>query len=248
MINRYVHPQINQNQRKTTYYELHQWATQHPHQCGSLDIQGHKGLVLSDSFDQAVQLLHPHFAVMGDLLALNDVFGVLKICGTNSSAILMGDLEYPGWEILEKTTDNLSSDVLKFPHHGAWKTDPKLLLDTVSLSVIIISVGTTGINYKHPNLHVFDAIAQRPDIHLMCTQVTKQCSSELESKIKSVKKQFEAADNNSFFARSGCPCAGSIILELDDEVEVIQPTPQFHQETIVKSHFDTHKCKISANL
>ena len=240
---------INQNQLKTTYYELNQWVTKHRYRCGSLDIQGHKGLALSDSLDEIVQLIHPHFANLGNLLSLNDVSGVLKVQGTNSNAILMGDLEYPGWKILTENATDLSSDVLKFPHHGAWKKDdPNLLLDAISPSIIVISVGTNGIRYDHPNSRVFDAIAQHPDIHLMCTQVTKQCSAALKSRTESVKKHFKASDANSFFTRSGCPCAGSIILELGDNVEIIQPSPKFHQETIIKSHFDTHKCELSANL
>jgi beta-lactamase superfamily II metal-dependent hydrolase len=54
----------------------------------------------------------------------------------------MGDLEIEGWQYLCSKPVDLRSDVLKFPHHGAWKNaDPNLLLDAIELSVRSFSRG-----------------------------------------------------------------------------------------------------------
>ncbi len=240
---------INENQRKTAYSDLKRWVDNHDNRYGALSRQFDIGsLQFNGSLDDVIELLHPRQSQLDDLILPNDESGVLKVRGLNSSALLMGDLEYRGWEYLNRKSVDLKSDVLKFPHHGAWRNaDPALLLDEVNPSIIVISVGTSGTQYDHPNPHVFEAIAQRSHIRLLCTQVTEQCASQIPRKSKIVKQLFEENSTNDasnfYLEQSGCPCAGTIIIELGELPFVLQPNLKFHRD-VIQSHFDTHKCII----
>ncbi len=176
---------------------------------------------------------------------LNNTSGIIKINGSNSSALLTGDIEPLGWAQVEDKS-KLRSDVLKFPHHGAWKDDVTPLLQVVKPSVVIISVGTSGIRYGHPNPHVFATIAQQPDIRLLCTQVTTQCAHNIEGKQSQITDTFKryAEDNPAFFhvEQRGCSCAGTVIIELGDSVRVLQPTIEFHRTSVIQRFNDTHQC------
>lgn len=241
---------INKKQRDTFYQDLKRWTNAHYNQFGALLREFDEGrLRLEGSVKEVIELLHPLQAHMDDLVVLNNESGILKIRGLNSSAILLGDLEFKGWQYLCSKPVDLRGDVLKFPHHGAWKdADPDLLLDVIEPSAVIISVGTQGVKYNHPNSHVLKAIAKRRHIRLLCTQVTEQCISDISKKSKLVKQIFEqnVTINTDMFYRDqyGCPCAGTIVIELGESATILQPEIRFHQDTIIKSHFHSHKCAI----
>ncbi|MCP5096306.1 MAG: hypothetical protein GY943_12210, partial [Chloroflexi bacterium] len=145
----------------------------------------------------------------------------------------------------------LQSDVLKFPHHGAWKNDNvEQILDVVKPSVVVISVGTSGIRYKHPNKHVLEAISRSSNIRLLCTQATEQCADRIGSKRSQLVASFNqhASQNPTFFfnEQNGCPCSGTVILELGDSVRVLQPQLEFHQNEIIKSFYNCHQCNLNS--
>jgi beta-lactamase superfamily II metal-dependent hydrolase len=236
---------INTNQKRTAFNDLKSWIDRHDEQFGTLVRQFDTGrLQLDGAISEVVDLIHPRHSYMDDLLLLNDESGVLKIQGLNSSAILMGDIESVGWNSLKRKYGNVGSDVLKFPHHGAWKdSDPNLLLDAVDPSIIVISVGTTGVKYNHPNPQVLDALYERDSIHVLCTQATTQCSSSIAKSKKAVKNLL-SRDSRFYIEQSGCPCAGTIIVELGETAYILQPNPEFHQESIIAPHFSSHKCRI----
>lgn len=223
--------------------------------CASLKIE-RRPLSIDGTLARSLELVHPR---MSDLLGLdpegmNNTSGVLRITGPGSSALLTGDLEPKGWLQLQANQSELRCDVLKFPHHGgAWRElDANNLLDNVKPSIVVISVGTDGKKYNHPNPEVFTALHKRPHIHLLCTQATNQCQVSVLDKQNTVIDQFKAhADKNGRqFIRSnrGCPCAGTVIIELGNEARVIQPEIQFHRESIIKPHFWDHQCNIEEVL
>jgi competence protein ComEC len=113
------------------------------------------------------------------------------------------------------------------------------------VTTTVISVGTNGIRYQHPNEHVLEAVAQRKNINLMCTQVTERCEVNPQTKISNVKNDHETeAESKGCFqthSSSGCPCSGTVIIELDKTVKILQPTPSFHHN-LIKTHFSTPKC------
>jgi competence protein ComEC len=230
-------------QRKNSIANLLGWAKRHKERYNNLTIQPGVSLPLPG----IIELLHPWEIDIPELLShgLNNTSGIIKVNGSNSSALLTGDIEPSGWaQVGDKS--KLQSDVLKFPHHGAWNDDVMPLLDAVKPSIIVISVGTSGIRYGHPNPDVFAAIGQQLDIRLLCTQVTGQCASNIEGKQSQIAETFKqlAADNSAFFhiEQRGCPCAGAVIVELGESVRVFQPTAEFHRAGIIQRYNDTHQC------
>src|SRR5260370_878029 len=200
-----------------------------------------------------ILLIHPYAFDIPDLQAkgLNSTSVVLRISGAGSSALLTGDLEPAGWKGLCKNYPiaNLQSNVLKFPHHGgAWKNNEvNDLLDIVNPSIVVISVGSKGYKrYTHPHPDVFEALKKRPNIHLLCIQATNQCQQHVMVQRGTIRdlliKQASKSGQKLIGSKRGCPCAGTVIIELGESTQVIQPENLFHQQTIIP-HFENHQCR-----
>lgn len=243
----------------TAYQDLIKWHEQNDTKYTDIRVR----LGSSRPYDyksrllESLYLLHPSAANITRLetKGLNNTSVILRITGPKSSALLTGDLEPVGWQELATKYSSphsnlLKSDVLKFPHHGgAWKKDDvNNLLDIVDPSIVIISVGSEGQRYNHPNPSVFEAIAKRPNIRLLCTQATNQCQQSVLSQkiaVTNLLKDQANKDGQKFIGSSrGCPCAGTVIIELKDKAHILQPSIQFHQEAIIKPHFTDHKCNL----
>lgn len=235
---------INSRKRKDSLIGLVRWAQIHKTQYDSLTKRPSFALPLSE----ILELLHPWEIDIPDLLArgLNNTSAIIKVKGSGSSALLTGDIEPVGWGNVDNT--DLQSDVLKFPHHGAWQNDNVgHLLDAVQPSVVVISVGTSGSRYNHPNPHVFEALAQLNGTRLLCTQATGQCGHLTGQKYDDVIESFkrEAESTGSFFIeRNGCPCAGTVVIELGHSVRILQPRPYFHRTEIIGRFYEQHKCNL----
>lgn len=90
---------------------------------------------------------------------------------------------------------------------------------------------------------------KRPDIRLLCTQATEQCREAVLDNRDAVLQQFRSQANADGYSiigsKQGCPCAGTVIIELSDEVRVLQPEKNFHLQSIIEPHFKEHKCNIA---
>lgn len=231
---------------------LFRWCKQHPEQCTNLKA-GRSLFPIEGKLASGIKLLHPYFADYLDLRTkgLNNTSTVLRIIGSKASALLTGDLEPEGWRRLCSHHPHLQSDVLKLPHHGGAWTSEEIddLLDKVNPSVVVISVGSVGIKYNHPHPDVFTALAKRSHIRVLCTQATDQCQqhARVQDEIDAVVQKFKVgADKNGqqkiLSSKKGCPCAGTIVIELEREARVLQPTMAFHRDSIIKTHYKAHKC------
>ncbi|HWS84822.1 MAG TPA: hypothetical protein VN207_11260, partial [Ktedonobacteraceae bacterium] len=106
-------------------------------------------------------------------------------------------------------------------------------------SVVVISVGTVGEKYSHPNKEIFDVLSSPPYSHIrvLCTQATSQCqatvSDQKESVIQCLDQQADGNGLKRIGSKRGCPCAGTIIVELGEKARIVQPTTVFHQEKII---------------
>ncbi len=229
---------------------LVRWCKQHPMQCANLKVE-QRPLPIKGALEGSLKLLHPYFADYFDLRTegLNNASAVLRIGDSKASALLTGDLEPEGWIYLCSHHPDLHSDVLKFPHHGgAWKGNiVDDLLDRVDPSIVVISVGSDGFKkYTHPHPDVFTALARRSHIRVLCTQATDQCQQLVQSKRTSAIHQFKAEASKNrhqlFLSKKGCPCAGTIVIELSDKAHVLQPEIEFHREIIIRPHFQIRKC------
>jgi hypothetical protein len=238
----------------TAYQDLIKWHEQNEIKYTDIKVQLGSSVPYHDEsiLLKSLHLLHPSAANITRLEArgLNNTSVVLRIIGPASSALLAGDLEPIGWQQLVAKYPDLHCDVLKFPHHGgAWKdNDVNNLLDVVDPSIVVISVGSEGQRYNHPNPSVFEAISKRPHIRLLCTQATNQCRQSVLNQKNVVTDLLKAQANKSgrkfIGSNRGCPCAGTVVIELKDKARVLQPNILFHQESIIMPHFTDHKCKI----
>jgi hypothetical protein len=143
--------------------------------------------------------------------------------------------------------EQLTSDVLKFPHHGAWnRGQVSQILDDVKPRFVVISVGTSN-TYDHPNQAVFAEISSRPNTRLLCTQATARCSTKITTVrgeiLKAMKSENELLASLSERA-NGCPCAGTVIIELGETVKVLSPSLQLHVEQIIQPRMDKHQCSL----
>lgn len=230
--------------REEALRSLIKWAQIHSDKCNDLVQQSGVAMPLPG----IIELLHPRFVDISELTLsnLNNVSGVIRVTGLGCNALLMGDLQSVGWSYLKKQNISLQNSILKFPHHGAWEEKEIAdLLETIDPSIVVISVGTQGERYGHPNQHVLNSIASRAKTRLMCTQATSRCEMAVDSKrsivIEEYKKWATNPDNYFIDKGSGCPCAGTVIVELGNEPVVLQPRNEFHRNNIIL-HFDKPQC------
>ena len=236
--------------RRSQYRELIAWAEQNHRACGGLAREEGR-TCFSGTFGEVLELVHPWYAHLHRLSAhgLNNTSAVLRVRGAGTSALLTGDIEAAAWAVMtSQGTEELRADVLKFPHHGAWtEGDPDEILDTVQPTVVIVSVGTRGYAYDHPNHDVFTAIRQRvPQTRLLCTQATHKCGP-VGVPVQRLAASSHTRQPDTFRTPRttralGCPCAGTVIVSLGATVEVLQPTIEFHQNGIIKPLLPNHQC------
>ncbi len=245
----------------TALQDLISWRDQNDSKYALLQVQLGSSIPYQceGSLINSLHLLHPHAAQYRRLetKGLNNTSVILQVIGPGSKALLTGDLEPYGWKQLCANHQELQSDVLKFPHHGgAWKFDEvNDLLDKVNPSIVVISVGSIGAKYMHPHPDVFRALAKRPHIRVLCTQATNQChhqqavQNEKSLITHHFKAEAESTEDKIFLtnSRGGCPCAGTVIIELGEKAQVVQPELAFHRNTIITPHLKSHQCSISSN-
>jgi beta-lactamase superfamily II metal-dependent hydrolase len=194
-----------------------------------------------------LEMLHPDPAQIGNLIdsgQLNNLSVVLRVSGRGSRALLTGDLEPFGWDLMLESVADVSSDVLKFPHHGAWpRDDVDDLLSRVDPRVVVISVGTSGEKYHHPGTSVLDALRRRPRITVLCTQATRECVADPRQAATCVRGLITShcPDGGLPCSNEGCPCASTVVVELGNPPEVLHPSPKRHR-MIIGQCLDKPKC------
>lgn len=241
-------PRHAEHIRRTSHRELLAWIEENPQICGGL-ARGKGSHPFEGTFAQVLEVVHPWHAHLHTLAGsgLNDTSAVLRVHGSGTRALLTGDIEACAWAMMTKDgAEALRADVLKFPHHGAWLGgDPRQVLDAVGPTAVIISVGTRGVAYDHPNDEVFAAIRER-GIRLLCTQATRKCGPVNESAGIAVAAHAHrpATFRNRRSAGGACPCAGTVIVSLGDTADIVQPTLAFHQDRIIRPLLPNHQCRL----
>lgn len=238
---------LRRRARLTTWQAFQRWRSRNPDRFHLL-CAGERVPVFGSVAVPVIEPLYPVYGEMPDVLGLgfNNLSSVLRIHGPGCAALLTGDIEPTGWARLPSNSD-LRCGVLKFPHHGAWN-DPDVgtVLDAVASSIVVLSVGTDGNRYDHPNLHVFSALVKR-GVHLLCTQATQRCGLVNELVTRSaVMADFageEAEGGVEGTSSKGCPCAGTVVIDLADQPRVIQPDRAFHRDTIIQRYYPMHRCE-----
>lgn len=258
--------------RKTAYQNLIETSRRHKSRFRRIFEQEDYPLPIPCDLAQSVEVVHPHSADLELLLekGLNNTSVVLLVTSHDSNALLMGDLEPSGFEVLHDNHPDLQANVVKLPHHGGGWTQGETtrLLNQTQPSVVIISVGTTSRGgthsdksnrYGHPTEGVFEALnewkrGQQP-LHLLCTQATSQCRAALldasqratvrDALLKFHRMEANLGGRKMIGSKQGCPCAGTVVIELVNRVNVLQPTIRFHHN-VITTHLTEHRCHLPA--
>ncbi len=117
-----------------------------------------------------IEVLHPQEAKSDVLFANNDQSLVLRFIYGKTSFLLTGDIEIKSENEILQTEQEISSQVMKSPHHGSNSSSSMAFLKKVSPAIVVISVGE-GNWYRFPSSEVlkrYDEIGSkvfRTDIH-----------------------------------------------------------------------------------
>lgn len=164
------------------------------HDCELEYLTDKKGPFCYDSMK--ITVIHPSegFAILwGYRDDRNEASAVLRVEYGNRAILLTADIQLVAMStLLEKDDAELSADILKFPHHGAWPNDVEGLsshytmdkfLEKVDPEYVLLSVGTRQkARYFHVRSEVFCALNKLRNFgHLkrfLCTEVTRTCLLE----------------------------------------------------------------------
>lgn len=230
--------------RRSLYSELVMWATRPENKRKHIEPSERP---LDVRLLGSLDFIHPKHWDWPELCAthsLNNLSYVIRV-SDGTSALLTGDIEPEGWKFLRNNhQESLTNSVLKFPHHGVWRNgDVAQMLDEVNPQIVVISVGTAN-TYGHPATEVFTEISKR-NIRLLCTQATRQCNKRIKDtcgKILGVMKNEGAFPLSRI--DSGCPCAGTVIIELGKAARIVSPTTKLHINQIIKPYMKDHRCAV----
>ncbi len=95
------------------------------------------------------------------------------------------DSEVSQWkEIRRSAGRRLPCDAFAVPHHGGATASTEaelawLLDEAIEADVAVVSVGTSN-THEHPRADVIQSLTSR-GVRVMCTQITRRCSDDLES-------------------------------------------------------------------
>jgi competence protein ComEC len=150
-------------------------------------------------------------------------------------AIAAGDLDQIGLDNLLQEEINLKADILIFPHHGGRpgagkKNDgiefTKKLCDLVQPKLVIFSNGRG--HYDHPFKEIVEAVISTvPNVHILCTQLSKNCSqialTQLPNHLHSLPAKGKS--NNS-------SCGGTVVVKINGKDTNYTPQANNHQDFI----------------
>ena len=142
----------------------------------------------------------------------------------------------------DRGTD-LSADVLKYPHHGAWhdgNLSPNEALDLVNPSLVVISTNSYN-QYDHPSEKTVQLLRQHITVErFVCTQATKKCHPSLAA-VTSKAQNLLDDTGGQIQGDEACPCAGTILARISKgNIEMI---PSLEQHDLIMSLFDSPQCK-----
>ena len=100
-----------------------------------------------------IKILHPQEAKSDVLFANNDQSLVLRFIYGKTSFLLTGDIEIKSENEILQTVQEISSQVMKSPHHGSNSSSLMAFLKKVSPAIVVISVGE-GNWYGFPSSEV----------------------------------------------------------------------------------------------
>lgn len=153
-------------------------------------------------------------------------------CGTRT-IVFSGDATTQAWESIAVKLAHklpLPCDVITIPHHGAHISDNnkkdrhylvRLYSEIVKPRWGIISTGSSN-QYGHPSPSTISTLRSL-DIQILCTQITPQCSDDLESIRPGLVEPIWPSQSTRFARKTrsdrskDVACAGTIVAQMSPE-------------------------------
>ena len=160
-------------------------------------------------------------------------------CGTRS-IVFSGDATIEAWESIAMKFANrlpLHCDAMTIPHHGGRISNNskkeqeylrRLYSEIITPQWGIISTGTSN-QYGHPSSETI-SVLRSLDIGILCTQITSQCSDDLESIRPGLVQPLWPSQSTSFVRTTqskrskDVACVGTIVAEVSPERVIISFT------------------------
>jgi len=155
----------------------------------------------------------------------NVASAVVEIEAGSFRALIGGDAVAATWERLLVSSEDLSANIVRWPHHGATLSGGSnelidRVLDAVGPEQVIISAGF-GNNYMHPSRDVVSSAIGR--IRILCTEVTAQCFG-----YRTRYSQETAAARSVLDSVLSPACAGTVRVTVTESGIIISPSVQDH--------------------
>ncbi len=149
-------------------------------------------------------------------LTSNSISAVIGIVhDSHRVAILAADIDNVGFENLIQDQKSLSADILVFPHHGGKpgsadaRTFAQQFCNFIQPKLIIFSIDRNRFN--NPRTEIVEGIISSvPNAHILCTQLSQQCTTSLPSSKPTHLNTLPARGLNS----NSC-CGGTITIKID---------------------------------
>ena len=169
---------------------------------------------------------------------------VSLVCGSGC-VLLPGDSTIHAWRELAQESQLLPirADVIAMPHHGGLLGENQsdvdwFLSSAVNPDFAVLSVGTSN-QYGHPRPEVTRSL-RNAGVKILCTQITKQCSGDLESIRPGVLPILNPGNSSRVrdLTHSGrsrrVACAGTIVAELHKNGDVAVMREDLHRSEVVR--------------
>jgi competence protein ComEC len=152
--------------------------------------------------------------------------------------LVPGDADGRSWRGVLERGEDVRADIIKVPHHGgslpagADRASLSEVLDAVDASYSIISVGSSN-SYGHPDPGTLRELQRRRDhTRVMCTQVNATCLGVGTLPRNEASELPQATLIESAPRPGEYPCAGTIVVEVQNAGWTVMPDIPKHRRVI----------------
>ncbi len=163
-------------------------------------------------------------------ITTNTISAIVRVKTPDRSVLFTGDIDQIGLQHVLASDQDMSADVLVFPHHGGNvgasataagnRRFAEQLLLAVTPEVVVFSISRE--KYSNPRPEIIEAVKSVPHRKVMCTQMSRHCLDKSPNETRHLADVF--ADGKS----SGHCCAGSIVMS----GAVFQPSIILHAQFV----------------
>lgn len=178
----------------------------------------------------------------GKKITTNSISSSFLVTYNNEPLVfLSGDIDQVSLEEIKFNKKVLKAKVLVFPHHGGKIEEGDVEIFTKELialtqpSTVIFSTGR--LKFSNPRMEIINAVKSCGlVIRIACTQLSKQCCSDLPTDIPKHLHPYYAKGKH----KKEC-CNGTFVINLDDAILEF-PNTNDHSE-FIKASANTAMCK-----